>query len=323
MLEEILHNSFVPLIILLVVFGILFINRRRPTHTVVSLLYFTSISLTGVFVWFLIYTNLIFTSTIWIAPLILFVLLFVTTLIYWDFSKKTDLERQQSITMVSHNFLTPLTRIKYAIGTLLKETASIPEAQQQKINDLAHHVMNDANRLIHGTTVLLEFSDLAEHKDVAHFGQTDVSQVLDELQENFREVMLAKNLTYKIEIPEGVLPKVIISKFYLKTVLEVFLDNAQNYTPIGGTVLLKITRDKKYLNFSVIDLGIGLTKDNQKHVFERFYMPTSATAIKDSGMGLGLSVSKDIIKRNSGKIWVSSEGPGKGSSFSFSLPYVK
>jgi signal transduction histidine kinase len=96
------------------------------------------------------------------------------------------------------------------------------------------------------------------------------------------------------------------------------LSNAVKYSPDSNEVIVSTQKNDLELIIKVKDYGIGIAKEEQPRVFDRFYR-TKKMSVLISGFGLGLYICKDIIKRHHGKIWVESEGEG-GTSFYFSLP---
>ena len=80
-----------------------------------------------------------------------------------------------------------------------------------------------------------------------------------------------------------------------------------------------MSKEKKFITVEVADYGIGIDKNHQKKIFEKFYRVTSEMTSSYPGLGIGLFISYDLINRHGGKMWVKSE-KGKGSSFFFSLP---
>ena len=101
-----------------------------------------------------------------------------------------------------------------------------------------------------------------------------------------------------------------------------FLTNAIKYSPHADRIVVQIRKSGASVVVSVQDFGIGIDKDDQKKIFDRFYQVTSTTKSAAAGLGIGLYISQEIIKRYNGKIWVKSE-KGKGSLFSFSLPLLE
>ena len=98
------------------------------------------------------------------------------------------------------------------------------------------------------------------------------------------------------------------------------LANAARFTD-GGSVTLQAACDEKYLTIRVTDTGLGIPADKQDRVFEEFYQVERQLSATKGGTGLGLALSRQFVSLHQGKIWVESEGiPGKGSTFSFTLP---
>lgn len=96
-------------------------------------------------------------------------------------------------------------------------------------------------------------------------------------------------------------------------------DNAIKYTPRGGTVRLELARKDKKAVARVVDTGIGIPKEDQLHIFDRFYRVDKARSRETGGTGLGLSIVKQMVLLHGGSISVGSE-EGKGSVFTVELP---
>jgi signal transduction histidine kinase len=107
-------------------------------------------------------------------------------------------------------------------------------------------------------------------------------------------------------------------RFRLAQVLENLISNAIKYSPEGGTVTISARTVRYRVELSIQDNGIGMTQEQQKHLFEKFYRAdTSNTTI--SGTGLGLALCKLIVELHRGRIWIESE-PGHGATVYFTLP---
>jgi signal transduction histidine kinase len=100
------------------------------------------------------------------------------------------------------------------------------------------------------------------------------------------------------------------------------LDNAVKYTPPGGRVTVSVSEDDAQIVVSVKDTGHGISSNDLPRIFERFYQVDSAVSRQYSGTGLGLSLCKAFTGLLGGKIWLNSE-PGVGSTFYFTIPYIK
>jgi signal transduction histidine kinase len=101
------------------------------------------------------------------------------------------------------------------------------------------------------------------------------------------------------------------------------LSNAVKFTPNGGSVTVECIKEEKELIIRVCDSGIGLTPEQQKKLFERFYQVNGGITAKTPGTGLGLSLARHMTEMHGGRMWVESAGLGKGSCFSFTLPFSR
>jgi signal transduction histidine kinase len=98
-----------------------------------------------------------------------------------------------------------------------------------------------------------------------------------------------------------------------------FLSNAITYSADSTEIMVKTSATNQRVTLAVQDFGLGIAKEKQPYVFERFYRVAGTTERTHPGLGIGLYVSREIIKRQGGSIWVKSE-KGKGSTFGFTLP---
>jgi signal transduction histidine kinase len=127
----------------------------------------------------------------------------------------------------------------------------------------------------------------------------------------------ARGLKSEYEL-EKKLPKIITDREKLTEILLNLLDNAAKYTN-KGTITTKIFKEGENTHFIVKDTGIGIPKEAQPKMFERFYQVDSSQTRKAGGTGLGLALSKEYVNTMGGKMWFMSE-VGKGSEFHFTLP---
>ena len=97
------------------------------------------------------------------------------------------------------------------------------------------------------------------------------------------------------------------------------LTNARKYSPKNSKIIVKVQKNGTHAIVSVQDFGIGIAKPHQGRIFERFYQVTDVAEKTYPGLGIGLYISSEIVRRHNGKIWVESQ-KGKGSTFSFSIP---
>jgi signal transduction histidine kinase len=119
-----------------------------------------------------------------------------------------------------------------------------------------------------------------------------------------------------------VLPKVAGDAERTRQVLANLVDNAIKYSPYGGRIELGVDAGDGYARFTVRDQGLGIPLGEQKRIFEKFYRldPNHRRGI--GGSGLGLYISRELVRTMNGRIWVESD-PGKGATFTFELPLAE
>jgi signal transduction histidine kinase len=141
-----------------------------------------------------------------------------------------------------------------------------------------------------------------------------IDQFIDETIANFQLIAHSHRV---IKVSEPLHLMVTGDQQRLEQVLYNILSNAVKYSPDGKRVLVSVSKADGTVTIQVRDFGVGIPEDEQLNIFERFYR-TRGTSRTISGFGLGLYISRDIIKRHNGRIWVQSEE--NGTSFFISLP---
>jgi signal transduction histidine kinase len=106
----------------------------------------------------------------------------------------------------------------------------------------------------------------------------------------------------------------------LAQVVQNLITNAIKYSPEGGRIVVTVTADDCEVSVAVRDEGLGIPADDLPQLFERFYRVAGTRGLE--GSGLGLYICQGIISAHGGRIWATSEGPGRGSTFWFTLPRV-
>jgi signal transduction histidine kinase len=155
-------------------------------------------------------------------------------------------------------------------------------------------------------------------------GTMDYTPGLNSIQACFNEVMAIvsgladkKGININYDFEDNIICN--CDKNMITTVMRNLITNAIKFTPSLGTILVKGYKTKDEIVVSVIDSGIGISKDDMKKLF-RLDTPFTRRGTNDeAGTGLGLLLCKEFINKHNGKIWVESE-EGKGSTFSFSIP---
>lgn len=143
----------------------------------------------------------------------------------------------------------------------------------------------------------------------------DLNALVQETVENLQ----AGTCTHQLLSEGGTVAQVYGDTDRIGQVLTNLITNAIKYSPAADRVIIRLAKDADNVVVSVQDFGIGIAGTYQKRIFERFYQVTDAAEKTYPGLGIGLYISSEIIKRHHGDIWVESQ-KGAGSTFSFSLP---
>jgi two-component system phosphate regulon sensor histidine kinase PhoR len=145
-----------------------------------------------------------------------------------------------------------------------------------------------------------------------------VPQFVESCVETAQRLAGEKDLRLSVNLSNH-LPDIAADRRRLAEVLQNLLDNAIQYTPPGGQIMLSASAGGSEVTFTVADTGIGIPQADQPRIFERFYRVDAARSREVGGTGLGLAIAKHLVEVHGGRIWVESE-VGQGSQFHFTVP---
>jgi len=228
--------------------------------------------------------------------------------------KRLERVRQDFVANVSHEFKTPLTAIQGFAETLLAGALEDQENRHRFLEIIRAH----ASRLARLTDDLLKLSLIEGGKLDLQFQPVAVTELIDSCLETTRLKAQQKRLILEVVCPTG-LPPARGDAHRLQEVLQNLLDNAVQYTPAGGRIVVQARAGEQELVITVADTGIGIPQADQERIFERFYRVDVARSREAGGTGLGLAIAKHIVEAHGGRIWVEST-VGQGSDFHFSIP---
>ena len=230
-----------------------------------------------------------------------------------------DQLKDEFVSLASHELRTPMTAIKsYLWMALAGKGGDLNEKQKYYIDrsyisvERLIRLVNDMLNVsrIDSGRVTLEPAAVTLEKLVADV-ITDVTPRAQEL-----------SIAVKINQPTSPLPQVLADPDKIKEVLFNLIGNSLKFTPKDGAVTVSFKQNGDMIETTVADTGTGLAADAIPQLFQKFSMVAESYAADTpiQGTGLGLYICKSIVELHKGKIWVISEGPGKGSQFIFSLP---
>ena len=230
-----------------------------------------------------------------------------------DLAPLDEIERQRAefLRLVSHELREPLTSIKGSAATLLEEGEALEAAERREFSriivDQTNHMRGlisdllDAGRIEAGTlTVALEPVEVAE------------------LVEPARTAFLSGGGRHGIvvDLPAG-LPRVMAERRRIVQVLVNLITNAARHAPASSAIRIAAERDQAHVAVSVADEGRGVAPDELPHLFSRHVAGKKGVAV---GRGLGLAICKGLVEAHGGRIRADSAGPGRGTTFTFTIP---
>ena len=221
--------------------------------------------------------------------------------------------RRQLIGDVSHELRTPLTAIKGSMEGLMDGILPANDETYQQI----HQEADRLNRLVDDLQELSRVEAGAYELDLR---PTQIAPMVETLAKRFRQQFDAKRVGLDLNLPAD-LPPILADEHRILQVLTNLTGNALQYTPAGGTVAISAKRTNGNVRITVHDTGAGIAPEHLSHLFDRFYrVDKSRSRAAGGGSGIGLTIAKYLVEAHGGDIHVESEGAGKGSAFSFTLP---
>ena len=236
--------------------------------------------------------------------------------------KKIDRMRTEIVSITSHQLRTPATIIKGNLDMVLGgDVGKITDQQRELLDDT--YMGNE--RMIHLVNDLMDASKIDEGKFVLPSEPIDFDGLVGEVVKEVDLYAKKKNVTLVFERSAEPLPKTLINRQKVKQVVMNLIDNAIKYSSNGekGRVVVTTKSIPGFVQFSVSDNGIGIPKDDQSKIFQRFYRGSNSSKLDPGGgSGLGLYIAKGVVEQAGGKIWFDTE-ENKGTTFNTTFPIAK
>jgi len=256
---------------------------------------------------------LLVTLLVIILTIILFVIDFIIT---QSFERLAEASRMKSefVGIVSHQLKTPLSNLKWVVELLVSGRVDNIKGKQLEFFQI---LKENTGRMLQLITDLLTVYRIEEKFELKK-EKIVIENLLKEVIEEFNPAIKAKNISIKYEVRENI-PEILTDRIQLKLVIENLLDNATRYSKDNGEIKIYLGKKNHNFYFEINDSGIGIPKEDQKYIFQRFFRAVNAKTHQPQGSGLGLYIVKSIINRLGGKIGFQSE-ENKGSTFWFTIP---
>ncbi len=226
--------------------------------------------------------------------------------------KELEFQKDTFIGIASHELKTPVTTIKAYVQIMEQQ---FRETGDTRFADMMNRVDRQVNRLNFLISDLLDVTKINSGKIQFNMSDFNFGEMLEEVTDDIRRV----SNRHSIRTDFGYTGAVHADRERLSQVLTNLVNNAIKYSPNADHVNVTTREHEGIVEVCVEDFGIGISADKQDRVFEQFYRVSGTRQNTFPGLGLGLYISSEILKRLGGKIWVNST-EGKGSTFCFSFP---
>ena len=226
----------------------------------------------------------------------------------------TEARRRELLADVAHELRTPLSTIGGYVEGLTDQTlAPGPE--------ILARMSADVRRLQRLVSDLEELSRLEAAFELK-LSNVAPAHIVAAGAERLQPQAEAKGLDLSVQV-EPHLPAVRIDPDRIQQVLLNLVGNAIQYTPAHGRITVSAHREDGWIRIDVADTGAGIAAEHLPHIFERFYRADRSRARTGGGSGLGLTIARHLVDAHGGRIWAESPGPGRGATFSFTLPIAR
>jgi signal transduction histidine kinase len=249
--------------------------------------------------------------------------------VFHDISDEKSLQRERDefVSTASHEMRTPVAAIEGYLSMASNDKLATTDARAKGFIEKAHNSSIHLGKLFEDLLSVTKIEDKKITDKVEVFNMSDlVGEVAVEMEIMAKQKGLSL-LTHIGSASSGseqvVAPlfEVSANQERIHEAMTNLVDNAIKYTQKGSVDII-LSGDKTNVTFTVKDTGIGISADEQRHMFEKFYRVENSATITTGGTGLGLYITRNLVELYGGRIWVDS-ALGKGSSFSFSLPLTK
>lgn len=241
-------------------------------------------------------------------------------MILHDITQMTEVDQMKTrfVSLASHQLRTPLTAIKLFIEMLgSKSIGSLNETQSEYLNN----VKISTERMVKLVNNLLSISRLEAGRLKINPQLIDIQKLIEESINSCQNLAENSNCKISFKKPKTELHKLLVDPLIMTEIIQNIIGNALRYTTTdSGEVAVELKEENSQYIIIVKDNGIGIPKEIQSKIFEKFFRAEEAIRIQTEGTGLGLYIAKMLLEASGGDMKFKSKGKGKGATFFISIP---
>jgi signal transduction histidine kinase len=252
---------------------------------------------------------------IYFVPFLNFIFGLLVIILYTTKSISKDKTEEEFTGVVNHTFRTPLTSVMWMTKELEEDLS------KEERNNILQKISNSTKKVLDIVDLFVGIKEL-NNRASYDFKATSVRDIIEKSITKYREDIKNKNINFQISTFKDI-PLITLDLNKISFVIDALLENALFYTKNNGHVSIDANFDKKVLTIIIKDDGIGFDNFEKMKIFNKFYRSKDAILMNPNGMGLKLYLSRTIIKRHKGEIYLESSGKDKGTIAYIKLPLAK
>ncbi|MFH2097407.1 MAG: ATP-binding protein [bacterium] len=229
--------------------------------------------------------------------------------------RQLDQAKSEFVSIASHQLRTPMTGIMGYLSMMVQGDFGKMKPEHTKLLD---NLLSESQRMIRLINLFLNVSKIESGKLSLSKQPTKITDLIEQQIKDQIKPAETKGLVLKYQKPKA-LPAIDMDADKMSNVIQNLIDNAIKYTERGQITIRAFQTDGQ-VQVEVKDTGVGIKKEVAPELFKKFVRGSGIAQINPDGSGLGLFIAKSIVEMHGGKIWASSEGENKGSTFAFTIP---
>jgi signal transduction histidine kinase len=233
--------------------------------------------------------------------------------LYWNKQHRLNQMQRTFVSNVTHELKSPVASIQLALETMAMRELSMDQRQE-----FLAMMLDDTERLNALIDRILSAARIEKKRGKYSMETLSMRRFVEEVLEEDRHLFEKDGHTVVLE--KGADARVSLDRAAMRMAISNLIENAARYSQRGSIIRLRLHRDLRHCRLDVVDSGVGIARRDLKNIFKMFWRGEEN---RISGTGLGLYIVRHIVKDHKGKVWASSLGPGRGATFSISLPRAR